>query len=141
MKKYFLPTIVFIIVLIYFISCIYIYGVSNISFYNIALFLFASPLLEEYIFRGLVQKKINQFINKSSFFYISYGCMISSFIFALIHFIINNYSFINLLVFFPSTFLGYLYDNYKTLKLPILFHSFFNINIFISYPLHKWIFF
>ena len=51
-----LHIILYIMILVYIISIAF-YGVKNISVYNIILFLFASPLVEEYIFRGLVQKK------------------------------------------------------------------------------------
>lgn len=135
MKKHLFPVIIFTTVLIYFICCIIIYGVSNISIYNAALFLFASPILEEYVFRGVIQKNINKFVNNKIFFHISFGSLISSLIFAGVHFFINRYEFISLTVFLPSLFFGYLYDEYKTLKLPVLFHGFFNISVFISCPL------
>lgn len=136
MKKYILPIIVFTAVLIYFIYCIYLYGISNISIYNIILFLFASPLLEEFIFRGLVQNSINKFFKSGIFLHISYGSFISSLIFTFFHLLLNDFVFMYILVFLPSLFFGYLYDKYKTLLLPVLFHSFFNINAFISYPLN-----
>ena len=69
MKKYIFEVTVFILILIYFICAAVLFGVSNISLYNITLFLFASPLIEEYIFRGLVQNKINKFVNTGDMFY------------------------------------------------------------------------
>lgn len=136
MKKYFFPLIVFISVLLYFICCIYLYGISSISVYNIILFLFASPLLEEFIFRGLVQNNINNFLKTGVFLHISFGNIISSLIFTFIHLLLNDFAFIYLLVFLPSLFFGYLYDKYRNLLLPVLFHSFFNINVFTAYPLN-----
>lgn len=136
MKKYIFPIIVFTAVLVYFVCCIYLYGISSISLYNIVLFLFASPLLEEFIFRGLVQKSINNFLKSGFFLHISYGSIISSSIFTFIHLLLNNFAVIYLMVFLPSLFFGFLYDKYKTLLLPVLFHSFFNINVFIAYPLN-----
>lgn len=133
MKHYIFPLTVFTAVSIYFICCIYFYGISNISIYNVILFLFASPLLEEFIFRGLVQNRINKIAKTSFFLHISYGSIISTLIFVFVHFIASGYNYVNFLVFFPSLFLGYLYDKYNTLKLPVLFHSFFNLNVFISY--------
>lgn len=141
MKKYILPIIVFTAVSVYFICCTYLYDISNMSLYNIVLFIFASPLLEEFVFRGLVQKSINNFLKSGIFLYISSGSIISSLIFTFIHLILNDFAFIYLLVFFPSLFFGYLYDKYKTLLLPVLFHSFFNINVFIAYPLNDLTFF
>ena len=134
MKKYSFEIIVFSLLSIYFICCILLNGVSNISLYNISLFLFASPLIEEYVFRGLVQNKINKFVNKTYFFHISTGNLISSILFTAAHCIVNPFFIQNLFVIIPSLYLGYLYDKYNTLKLPVLFHSFFNINIFIIYP-------
>lgn len=134
MKKYIFPIIVFAAVSVYFICCIYFYGISSISVYSIILFLFASPIAEEFIFRGLVQNKINNFLKSSFFLHISYGSLISSLIFTFIHLLLNDFALIYMLVFLPSLFLGYLYDKYKTLLLPVLFHSFFNINVFILYP-------
>lgn len=136
MKKYIFPIIVFTAVLVYFICCIYLYGISSISLYNIILFLFASPLLEEFIFRELVQNKINKFLKSGFFLHISYGSFISSLIFTFIHLLLNNFAVIYLMVFLPSLFFGFLYDKYKSLLLPVLFHSFFNINAFIAYPLN-----
>lgn len=136
MKKYILPIIIFTAVSVYFVCCIYLYGISSISLYNIVLFLFASPLLEEFIFRGLVQKSINNFLKSGIFLHISPGSIISSLIFTFIHLILNDFAFIYLRVFLPSLFFGYLYDKYKTLLMPVLFHSFFNINVFIAYPLN-----
>ena len=57
------------IIIVYTISIIF-YGVKNINTYNIILFLFASPLVEEYIFRGLVQKNIQKKLNYTFFSYI-----------------------------------------------------------------------
>lgn len=136
MKKYIFPIIVFTAVLVYFICCIYLYGISSISLYNIILFLFASPLLEEFIFRELVQNKINKFLKSGFFLHISYGSFISSLIFTFIHLLLNDFAVIYLMVFLPSLFFGFLYDKYKSLLLPVLFHSFFNINAFIAYPLN-----
>lgn len=136
MKKYIFPIIVFTAVLAYFICCIYLYGISSISLYNIILFLFASPLLEEFIFRELVQNKINKFLKSGFFLHISYGSFISSLIFTFIHLLLNDFAVIYLMVFLPSLFFGFLYDKYKSLLLPVLFHSFFNINAFIAYPLN-----
>ncbi len=133
MKKYIFPLIVFVLVSIYFIYCILSYGVYYITLYNIILYLFASPILEEYIFRYIVQNKTNKLKN-SSFLFISFGNLFSSILFATIHFLLNDFYFITFLTFFPSLFFGYLYDSYNSLKIPIFFHSFFNINIFILYP-------
>ena len=114
MKEYFFPLIVFIFVSVYFICCTYFYG----------------------IFRGLVQKNINNFLKSGVFLHISFGNIISSLIFTFIHLLLNDFAFIYLLIFLPSLFFGYLYDKYSSLLLPVLFHSFFNINAFTAYPLN-----
>ena len=81
-----LHIILYIIILVYIISIAF-YGVKNISVYNIILFLFASPLVEEYIFRGLVQKKIQKYIKYTFFSYITLSNIIISIIFTACYFL------------------------------------------------------
>lgn len=121
------------IIIVYTISIIF-YGVKNINTYNIILFLFASPLVEEYIFRGLVQKNIQKKLNYTFFSYISLGNIITSVIFTACHFIADNNFIVTILIIFPSIYLGILYDKYKSIKQPFFAHSLFNIIVFIDYP-------
>ena len=128
-----LHIILYIMILVYIISIAF-YGVKNISVYNIILFLFASPLVEEYIFRGLVQKKIQKYIKYTFFSYITLSNIITSIIFTACHFVADSNFIVTTLIFIPSIYLGILYDQYKSIKHPFFAHSILNIIVFINYP-------
>ena len=128
-----LHIILYIIIIVYIISIAF-YGVKNISVYNIILFLFASPLVEEYIFRGLVQKNIQKYIKYTFFSYITLSNIITSIIFTACHFVADSNFIVTTLIFIPSIYLGILYDQYKSIKQPFFAHSILNIIVFINYP-------
>ena len=77
MKKYLLHIFIFTAITFVYGISIYIYGLKNTSIYNILLFLFASPFLEEFIFRGIVQKNIQKYIKCTFFSYISLSNIIT----------------------------------------------------------------
>lgn len=128
-----LHIILYIIILVYIISIAF-YGVKNISVYNIILFLFASPLVEEYIFRDLVQKKIQKYIKYTFFSHITLSNIITSIIFTACHFVADSNFIVTTLIFIPSIYLGILYDQSKSIKQPFFAHSILNIIVFINYP-------
>ena len=122
------------ILLIYFI-CFILFDYKNITLYNITLFLFAAPFIEEYLFRKIVQSYIYKLNNKIIFKYFSLSNIITSFLFVLAHFIFNYENvLINLLIFIPFIYLGIVYEKYKNIWLNTLIHSIFNIIIFINLP-------
>lgn len=103
----------------------------NVSLYNILLYIFAYPVVEEYFFRGILQKKIKEKIT-GRIFVITYANILTSLIFVFFH-LIFSFSTNSLLVFIPSIVLGYLYDRYGRIYVPVIFHGLFNINIFLCY--------
>lgn len=77
------------------------------------------PILEEFLFRGIVYNKLKEFNKQKS------SALITSLIFSLVHFDIANsiYAFLVSLIFI------YLYEKYKSLKYPIIMHMSLNITI------------
>lgn len=133
MEKYFCLLIASVATLLYF-AVIFIFCSAefcNITIYNIILFLFAYPLVEEYFFRGVVQKNLTKIISGRILF-ISCSNIITSIIFMLFH-LIFSLSISSILVFIPSILLGCLYDRYGKIYVSTIFHSLFNLNIFLCY--------
>ncbi len=95
------------------------------STFILALFstLVFAPLVEEYLFRGLLQNFLKSYIS------VSKAILVSSFIFALFHFAPGqkaaNLTIVSCLFIF-SLVLGFLYEKYKTLWAPIVLHATFN---------------
>ena len=71
------------------------------------------PILEELLFRGIVYNKLLEFNNHKK------SCIITSVMFSIIHFP-NLITMIYTLIL--SFIMIYLYDKYKTLNAPIIFH-------------------
>lgn len=134
MKKNLLHIFIFTFIIIFYIISILTYGLKNITIYNILLFLFASPLLEEFIFRGIVQSNLQKYIKYTLFSYISLSNIITSVIFTLLHLVNVSSIFVTSLLIIPSLYLGILYDKYKSIKYTTAAHSLFNIIVFIDYP-------
>lgn len=87
------------------------------------------PILEEYLFRGIVFNKLKQFNSKKN------SIFLASLIFSLLH--VNIFNIIN--AFILSYILIYLYDKYNTLLAPIILHISVNttvvliINVIVSH--------
>lgn len=83
------------------------------------------PILEEFIFRGIVYNKLKTFNRPMK------SIILTSIIFGLFH---NN--IINAIYAFGVSFiLIYLYEKYKTLKAPIFMHIFLNSTTILLLPL------
>ncbi len=86
--------------------------------------LFFAPLIEEYLFRGVLLNFLQKYIS------VFQSIIFSSLIFAFFHFAPNqkaaNLTIISCLFLF-SLSLGFLYQKYKTLLLPIMLHTIFNL--------------
>ena len=80
------------------------------------------PILEELLFRGIVYNKLKTFNSHKK------SVIITSIIFSLIH-VPNIITMIY--TFILSFIMIYLYDKYKTLKAPIIFHIAINTTILI----------
>lgn len=89
---------------------------------TISMILFA-PLIEEFLFRGLLQNYIRKYLG------IKTGIILTSFIFAMLHFSfpqgVSNITIIPSL-FILSLFLGYIYERQRSLISPIILHATFN---------------
>ena len=83
------------------------------------------PILEEFIFRGIVYNKLKTFNKKMI------AIILTSVIFGLVHTNIIN----GIYGFGISFILIYLYEKYKTLKSPIIMHIFLNTTIILLLPL------
>ncbi|BBE31917.1 CAAX amino protease [Tepiditoga spiralis] len=90
-------------------------GLLNLI-YTIAQSLIISPILEEFIFRGIM---INRFSLKWN---VKKAVIISSIIFGLIH--VNKINIITATIY--GLIIGIVYVNTKSLKLPMLIHFFVN---------------
>ncbi len=79
------------------------------------------PILEEYLFRGIVYNKLKKFNTKYN------SMIITSLIFALLH---NNY--VNIIyAFLISLILTYVYEKYQTIKAPIIIHMVANTSVIL----------
>lgn len=83
------------------------------------------PILEEFIFRGIVYNKLKTFNKKMT------AIILTSIIFGIVHNSIIN----GIYAFGISFILIYLYEKYKTLKAPIIMHIFLNTTIILMLPL------
>ena len=83
------------------------------------------PILEEFIFRGIVYNKLKTFNKKMT------AIILTSIIFGIVHSNIIN----GIYAFGVSFILIYLYEKYKTLKAPIVMHMFLNTTIILMLPL------
>lgn len=79
------------------------------------------PILEEFIFRGIVYNKLKEFNKPMT------AIILSSAIFGIFHTDILNAVY----AFVVSFILIYLYEKYKTLKAPIIMHMSLNITIIL----------
>ena len=122
----------FIILVFALIILLNIGRLDNFSFYNIILYLIASPFIEELFFRHYVQS----FFYKKyeyKYFFITFANVLSSSLFVLCHILLVSKGLYGLIYFIPSIFLGIIYDRYKSLYINIFIHSILNINAFIIY--------
>ena len=87
------------------------------------------PVLEEYLFRGLLQPMIAHSISYRWRF-ISAANLITSLIFASFH-LINHLPLWAVATFFPSLVFGYAYERYRHIVAPTLIHSVYNAGFFL----------
>ncbi len=130
LKDIFIATIP--VAILFFILILTDYArVGDIGLKSIILFLIFVPLVEEYLFRGLLQSMLLTRFS-GSIYIVSYANIVTSIIFSLSHLFYNNllHSF---LVFFPSVVFGILYDRSRSIIPSFITHLVYNINIFIIY--------
>ena len=83
------------------------------------------PVLEEIVFRGLIQELVHDYVSKAGLGPVSVANLITSFLFTGMHFI-NHSPLWAALVFFPSLVFGYFKERTGGLVAPILLHVFYN---------------
>ena len=83
------------------------------------------PVLEEIVFRGLIQELVYQHITKSMAGPLSVANIITSVLFTALHFIYHPPLWAAL-VFIQSLVFGFFKDRYQTLTAPVILHVFYN---------------
>ena len=114
----------YIIIRALFFSDTYYY--SNKIFLNFIIF---APIIEEWTFRGIIQKNLLQYLDKR-ILGISLANILASFLFSVIHLFYNSILH-SIAVFIPSLIFGITYEKCGKIYLSILLHSFYNLNVFI----------
>jgi membrane protease YdiL (CAAX protease family) len=83
------------------------------------------PVIEEIIFRGLVQELVHDYLSKAALGPLTVANLLTSVLFTALHFIYHPPLWA-LLVFFPSLVFGFFKERSGGLKAPILLHAFYN---------------
>jgi hypothetical protein len=90
------------------------------------------PVLEEVVFRGLLQELAQEYISRRTLGPISHANLLTSLVFTGFHFV-NHAPLWAALVFFPSLVFGFFKDRYGTLTAPILLHGFYNAGFLLLF--------
>jgi len=83
------------------------------------------PVVEEFIFRGLVQELVRDYISKAALGPLTVANLLTSVLFTALHFIYQPPQWA-LLVFFPSLVFGFFKERSGGLTAPIILHAFYN---------------
>jgi membrane protease YdiL (CAAX protease family) len=83
------------------------------------------PVVEEVVFRGLLQELVHDYISHASLGLISVANLVTSVAFTAMHFIYHAPLWAAL-VFFPSLVFGFFKDRTGRLTAPVLLHVFYN---------------
>ncbi len=125
------------VTLIYFGSVL-AFGLGRFTAFDmrsVLYFMLLVPIIEECIFRGIIQPFINSKLSKY-LLGISVGNIVASMIFSLMHLFTASVA-ISVLMFIPSIFLGYLRDKSGSIIPSIFTHAIFNVNVFILYDIYR----
>jgi len=90
------------------------------------------PVLEEIVFRGLLQELAQEFISRRTLGPVSLANLLTSLVFTGFHFL-NHAPLWAALVFFPSLVFGFFKDRHQTLTAPILLHGFYNAGFLLLF--------
>jgi len=104
----------------------------QLAFY---ILLIGFPILEEIVFRGLIQESIHKLLLNNNFktllfSKLSYANVITSILFCLSH-LWSQPVTLALAIFIPSIIFGYLKDNYGSLLPPVSLHLIYNIGFYL----------
>ena len=83
------------------------------------------PVLEEIVFRGLIQEFVHDYLSKARLGPLSHANLLTSVLFTGMHFV-NHSPLWAALVFFPSLVFGFFKDRTQGLMAPIILHVFYN---------------
>ena len=90
------------------------------------------PILEELVFRGLIQEYISQHTNRR-WGLLTVANVITSLIFTAMHFLFHAPLWA-VAVIFPSLIFGYFKERHTSLVSPIILHIFYNLGYFVLFP-------
>jgi membrane protease YdiL (CAAX protease family) len=95
-------------------------------------FLLLYPLVEEWVFRGILQGELlKQEWGKRRGIGVSNANLLTSIVFVLLHFI-NHPPLWAVAVFVPSLALGHFRERHDSLVTPMLLHPFFNLTYLVA---------
>ncbi len=83
------------------------------------------PVLEEIIFRGLLQELVRDYLSKAALGPLTVANLLTSVLFTALHFIYHPPLWAAL-VFFPSLVFGFFKERTAGLLAPIILHAFYN---------------
>lgn len=83
------------------------------------------PILEEIVFRGLLQSAAQRWLRNVWFGPISIGNVVASLFFTALHFLYHSPPWA-IAVFIPSLVFGYFKDRHRSLSTPIFLHVYYN---------------
>ena len=105
---------------------VWLFGITEpkLTFSSILVVLILYPVIEEILFRGVIQVWL---LNSINYDYrgISVANLITSFLFILAHSITGSPLW-SAATFIPSLIFGYSFERYKSLKAPIFLHCYYN---------------
>ena len=90
------------------------------------------PVLEEVVFRGLIQELVHEHISRKLLGPLSVANLLTSVLFTGLHFIYHPPVWA-LLVFFPSLVFGFFKERHRGLTAPIVLHIFYNAGFLLLF--------
>lgn len=104
------------------------YAIGSAAFLSAALW---QPLLEELLFRGIIQGQLLQTLwGRKTWIGLSMSNLVVSLIFILAHLVSHSIAW-SLLVFVPSLCFGFVRDRFESVYPSILLHAFYNTGYFL----------
>jgi hypothetical protein len=90
------------------------------------------PVLEEIVFRGLIQELVHDYLSPRFLGPISVANLLTSILFAGLH-LLSQPPLWAALVFFPSLVFGFFKDRHRSLFAPIMLHVFYNAGFLLLF--------
>jgi membrane protease YdiL (CAAX protease family) len=90
------------------------------------------PVLEEIVFRGLIQELVHEYVSPRSFGPVTAANLLTSLLFTAMHFIYHAPLWASL-VFLPSLVFGFFKDRTGKLVAPIVLHCFYNAGFLLIF--------